>query len=485
MHLSEAWSLYEIEKTLEGYSQTTLRNYNIQVNLLVRHFGEKDVNEITVLDLKQYLIQKGSHLKPSSLGQRIRAIRAFFRWLADEGYIDRNPTAKLREPKLGGRVPKAYSEEEAELLREACKNPLEHALTELFFSTGCRISEVQQLNKSDIDWENRSCIVLGKGNKQREVYFSLKAKIWLRWYVDSRTDEDPALFVTERAPHRMSIATMRRDIKKVGIQSKIDRNVCPHYWRHTFAMHLLDRGAPIEAVQDQLGHVDLKTTRIYCQLSGARRKAIHNMYFLKNKAGLIPGFCCGGDKLLTVFNKLTPKATLLNATYGEAILENALEVFEHHVINGELTLHFNVPINDDKWEYIIEENIVKTDEGQLFSIKEITSSREGSKIVGVVKCEHIYFSALDEYITEIEIERVTASTAMSAIWNIPGIEFIVGFVELTTNVDYLYKMDTNPVEATKEIMEQCGGELDLDNFTVRLLNQLGSNNGCSSGTART
>lgn len=279
MNLSEAWVLYEQDKQIEGFSQNTLGGYKTQMNMLVRHFGEKDLNDITVFDLKQYLVEKGSHLKPSSLGQRIRVIRAFFKYFSDEGYCERNPSSKLKEPRLGSIVPKAFSEEEAELLREACKTPLEHALTEFFYSTGCRISEVQQLNLSDINWENRSCIVNGKGSKQREVYFSLKAKIWLRWYIDLRTDEDPALFVTDRAPHRPSTATMRRNIKVVGKQSGIDKRVCPHYWRHTFATHLLNRGAPLEAVQDQMGHCDIKTTRIYCQLSGVRRKEIHTRYF--------------------------------------------------------------------------------------------------------------------------------------------------------------------------------------------------------------
>jgi len=279
MHLTEAWQLYVADKTLEGYSKTTLRGYLIQNNLLIRHFGDTNINEITLLDLKNYLIKKGGHLKPSSLGARIRAIRAFFRWATDEGYIDRNPAAKLREPKLGARVPKAFSEEESELLCEACDTKLEHALTEFLFSTGCRVGEVYGLNRSDVDWENRSCIVIGKGDKQREVYFSLKAKIRLKWYLESRTDQDPALFVTQRAPHRLSIEMMRYVVKRIGRQAHLDKRIYPHLWRHTFATHLLNRGAPLEAVQDQMGHCDIKTTRIYCQLSGARRKEIHTRYF--------------------------------------------------------------------------------------------------------------------------------------------------------------------------------------------------------------
>jgi integrase/recombinase XerD len=111
------------------------------------------------------------------------------------------------------------------------------------------------------------------------VYFSLKAKIWLKWYIDSRTDEDKALFVTERAPRRMSVDMIRYVVKRVGKQAKLDQSVYPHLWRHTFATHMLNRGAPLEGVQDLLGHAKIETTKIYCQLSGARRKQIHTSYF--------------------------------------------------------------------------------------------------------------------------------------------------------------------------------------------------------------
>jgi len=277
--LSEGWQLYVADKTIEGLSPNTLGDYKTQMNMLIRYFGDKDINGITVFDLKRYLAEKGSHLMLSSLGQRIRVMRTLFRYFSDEGFCEKNPAARLKEPKLPDQIPKAFSEEETVMLEEACKNPKEHALTEFFFSTGCRISEVQALNKSDINWENRSCVVMGKGSKQREVYFSIKAKIWLKWYIDSRKDADLALFVTDRAPHRMSKDTMRRNIKIVGKQSNLGRNMYPHMWRHTFATHMLNAGAPIEGVQEQLGHTSIKVTRRYCRLSGVRRKQIHDTYF--------------------------------------------------------------------------------------------------------------------------------------------------------------------------------------------------------------
>ncbi|MEN6325773.1 MAG: tyrosine-type recombinase/integrase [Syntrophomonas sp.] len=279
MLFSDAWQLYVADKTIEGYSTCTLKSYHLQLKLLVRYLGDIDIEDVTLVNLKTYLIEKGGHLKPSSLGARIRFIRAFFKWASDEGYCSSNPARKLREPRLGQRVPKAFSEEEAEVLREACDRPLEHALLEFFYSSGCRIGEVHGLNKEAINWENRSAIVIGKGDKEREVYFSIKAKIWMEWYLKERNDSDPAMFVTERAPHRMSIAEIRYIVKRVGHRTNLDIRTFPHRWRHTFATHMLNRGAPLEGVQDQLGHVKIETTKIYCQLSGARRKEIHNRYF--------------------------------------------------------------------------------------------------------------------------------------------------------------------------------------------------------------
>lgn len=279
MLLSEAWELYYADRTIERFSVVTMRNYRVQINLMIQYFGDIDIADITHLDLKNYLIEKGNHLKPSSLGQRIRAIRAFFHWASDEGYITKNPASKLKEPREGSHIPKALTEEDTELLREGCETPLEHALIEFAYTTGCRVGEIYGLNKQDINWDNRSVIVTGKGNKQREVYFNMKCFIWLRKYLSQRVDDDPALFVTIRDPHRMSIATLRRIIKKVAKQSDIDTNVYPHILRHSYATHLLNNGAPMEGIQTLMGHAKPETTQVYAQLAGPRRKEIYAKYF--------------------------------------------------------------------------------------------------------------------------------------------------------------------------------------------------------------
>jgi integrase/recombinase XerD len=279
MTLLEAWEVYYADKCIEGFSPKTLKSYQTQHRLLSRYLGDIEIGNVTLIDLKKYLLEAGGHLKPSSLGVRIRFIRAFFRWANEEGFCMSNPARKLKEPKLGKRVPKALSEEDTEMLRESCRSPLEHALVEFFYTTGCRVGEVYNLNIDSIDWDNRSCIVLGKGNKEREVYFSIKALIWLKKYLKGRKDHDEALFVTERAPHRMGIDEIRHVIKRVAKRSEIETRVYPHKLRHSFATHLLNNGAPMEGIQTLLGHAKLETTMIYAHLSGPHRKEIYQRYF--------------------------------------------------------------------------------------------------------------------------------------------------------------------------------------------------------------
>jgi len=147
-----------------------------------------------------------------------------------------------QEPKTGIRLPKALTEEDIELLREGCTSPLEHALVEFLYTTGCRIGEVAKLNRNAIDWETRSLYVRGKGDKEREVYFNIKCCIWLKRYLRGRKDTDMALFVTERTPHRMGIAEIRYIIKRVARRSGVGTIVYPHKLRHSYATHLLNNG---------------------------------------------------------------------------------------------------------------------------------------------------------------------------------------------------------------------------------------------------
>ncbi|TDL76145.1 tyrosine-type recombinase/integrase [Peribacillus frigoritolerans] len=280
MLLTEVWEKYQLDKTIEGYSVLTVKTYCFQFNLLVRYFGNVDVNDITTSKLKTYLINKGNHLKPSSLGHRVRCIRSLFRWTYEEGIIKKNPAAKLKEPKLGKRIPKFLNEVEIEQLREACRSTLENALFEFIYSTGCRIGEVVKLNRDDIDFFTNSVIVQGKGDKEREVYFNTRCAIWLKRYLEERSDQEVSLFVTERRPNRrMSIDLMRYIIKRISSKAEIKKNIHPHQLRHSYATHMINNGAPIEVIQSLLGHEKSETTKIYAQLSGKLRQDLYSKYF--------------------------------------------------------------------------------------------------------------------------------------------------------------------------------------------------------------
>lgn len=279
MLLLEATKSYEADKRIEGFSPQTLNAYRLQAKLLVNFLGNTRMNDITTQHLKQYLAESSNELKPSSLSHRIRFIRSLFRWSHEEGIIDSNPASKIKEPKVGKRIPKFLTEREIEHLRDACFTPMEKALFEFMFSTRCRIGEIVTLDRNSINWGSQSAIVRGKGDKEREVYFNIRCDIWLNKYLNSRNDNDSAIFVTERSPHRMSIAQMRYIIKRISNRAGINKTIHPHQLRHSYATHLLNNGAPLEVIQSLLGHEKSETTRIYAQLSGRLRQEFYRKYF--------------------------------------------------------------------------------------------------------------------------------------------------------------------------------------------------------------
>jgi integrase/recombinase XerD len=274
LFLSEAWIAYKVDKRIEGFSPQTLTAYGTQANLLIRYLGDLDVQTLTIEDLKKYLSTSSVHLKPSSLAHRICFMKSLFRWLHESGKIPKNPAAQIKEPKVGKRIPKFLTEREIEHLRESCNTPMENALFEFMFSTGCRIGEIVSLDKNSINWINPSAIVRGKGDKEREVYYNIRCDIWLKRYMDERIDKDPAVFVTERHPHRMSIAQMRYIIKRISNRAGINKEIHPHQLRPSYATHLMNNGAPLEVIQSLLGYEKSETTRIYAQLNGRLRQVL-------------------------------------------------------------------------------------------------------------------------------------------------------------------------------------------------------------------
>jgi integrase/recombinase XerD len=280
MKMTDLWTLYEADKRILGFSPYTLKAYSLQFKVLTREIGNLNIGEVTLELLKEYLAKQSERLKPSSLGHRIRFIRSLFRFAFEEGLIAKNPTTKLREPKLEKRIPKFLIEEDVINLKITCASPREHALLEFLYCTGCRVGEVHRLDIEDINWESCSAIVHGKGSKQREVYFTTECKVWLKRYLDSREDSCKALFVTESLPvRRMSIPTIRCSVKKLAARGEVAVNVYPHRFRHTYACHLLDNGAPLDFIQGMLGHEKASTTQIYAQLRGERRRELYRRYF--------------------------------------------------------------------------------------------------------------------------------------------------------------------------------------------------------------
>lgn len=281
MRLSTAAEAFLSTKRQEGFSKHTLTAYRFVFQKLVTDLNDIEIEQITLHDLREHMSHY-EYLKPSSQAHKVRAIKSLFKWLCEEEYLIRNPALKFKEPKLPQRVPKALSIEEIELLRDSCKTVREHALLEFFFATGCRVGEVHNLNRNAIDWSRQSCVVFGKGSKEREVYFGAKAAIWLRRYLAQRRDSDIALFATQNKPYkRLPIHEIQRVFKTVAARCGLAERVSPHKMRHTLATALLNQGAPLAAVQSILGHEKPETTQIYAHLSGSARQQAYNRYFVQ------------------------------------------------------------------------------------------------------------------------------------------------------------------------------------------------------------
>jgi integrase/recombinase XerD len=278
--IAEKVKLFLAAKRLEGLSPSTLAGYGIELRIFGSHF-QKPVKEITTSDIRDFL-SRFEGLKLSSLARKLSVLKSFFSWLADEEMIDKDPTRKIKPPKTEKRLPKALSIEELEMMREMCKTTRERAMVEVFYATGGRLSEIQQLDRQDIDWVEKSSKVLGKGNKEREVFLSVKASYHLKKYLSSREDDNSALFVTERKPHRrLSKRGIQREFKIIAARAGIKKRVHPHVMRHTMATLTLNNGADLVAVQELLGHVDPGTTQVYAQLSNERKKESHRRYLVQ------------------------------------------------------------------------------------------------------------------------------------------------------------------------------------------------------------
>lgn len=275
----EALEFFIAAKKIEGCS---IKSLNYYYTTLVKMFGKIDVRyfSITTEDIRAYLsdYQENCHVSKATIDNMRRIISSFFSWLENEDYIMKSPARRIRKVRVGKIVKEIYTEENIELMRQNCKNARDLAIIDMLYSTGMRVGELVRLNISDIDFENKECVVLGKGNKQRKVYFDAKTKIHLQQYLNSRKDSDPALFVSQLYPYnRLKISGVEIALRKIGEKLHISK-VHPHKFRRTLATKAIDKGMPIEQVQHLLGHTKIDTTLGYAMVDDENVKISHKKF---------------------------------------------------------------------------------------------------------------------------------------------------------------------------------------------------------------
>lgn len=277
--LSHNVKLYLEDKERQGLSEQTLYTYKIHLKLLTK-FIDKKIQQITKQDIYEYIDwrQEDHPLQNSTLETVRSVLRSFFEWLKDEEIINENPIMKIKPFKCKKSVVKFLSIEELEMVRENAHNIRAKSLIEFLYSTGVRLDELIKLNIHDIEWNNRVVKVLGKGNKERVVFFSPRTSFYLKKYLKSRDDDCEALFVTERKEHRrLTGRGVQRVLDKIGKMTNI--NLHPHRLRHTFSTNLLNSGAEITVVKDLLGHDQLSTTAIYAKATQSYKQQCYDRFF--------------------------------------------------------------------------------------------------------------------------------------------------------------------------------------------------------------
>lgn len=266
-------------KRIEGCSEKTLSYYQTTINTMVTELG-KSVQQILTEDIRSYLTeyQVRNNSSKVTIDNIRRILSSFFSWLEDEDYIIKSPARRIHKVKSAKTIKETYSDEALELMRDNCFEPRDLAMIDLLASTGMRVGEMVLLNREDIDFNERECVVLGKGNKERIVYFDARTKIHLKNYLDSRNDTNPALFVTLRSPYeRLKIGGIEVRLREMGKRLGINK-VHPHKFRRTLATMAIDKGMPIEQLQRLLGHQRIDTTLQYAMVKQSNVKLAHRKY---------------------------------------------------------------------------------------------------------------------------------------------------------------------------------------------------------------
>ena len=266
-------------KQVEGCSERSVSYYSSTLDNLIKTL-EKPFNQIETEDLRVYLseYQKKNNASKQTIDNIRRILSSFFTWLEDEDYILKSPVRRIHKIKTMKQVKETYSDEALERLRDNCKTIRDLALIDMLASTGMRVGELVKLNRVDVDFVNRECVVLGKGSKERVVYFDARTKLHLQNYLNSRTDDNEALFVSLLEPHnRLEIAGVEIMLRKLGRSLEINK-VHPHKFRRTLATRAIDKGMPIEQVQKLLGHQKIDTTMEYAIVDQQNVKNSHKKY---------------------------------------------------------------------------------------------------------------------------------------------------------------------------------------------------------------
>ena len=276
---AELLQAYLSAKKIEGCSEKTIGYYQSTIDTLFA-VVRKPVCDVTTNDIRNYLSDYQEQRKVSrvTIDNMRRIFSSFFAWLEDEDYIAKSPVRRIHKVKTDSLVKEVLSDEQLEQLRDSCTNKRDLALIDILSSTGIRVGELIKLNRNDIDFHERQCIVFGKGNKERIVYFNARTKLHLQQYLNERTDDNPALFVSLHSPYtRLTISGVEVRIRKLG-QTLSMPKVHPHKFRRTLATMAIDKGMPIEQVQRLLGHVRIDTTLHYAIVNQNNVKLAHKKY---------------------------------------------------------------------------------------------------------------------------------------------------------------------------------------------------------------
>jgi integrase/recombinase XerD len=262
--LDERIMMFLAVKKLDNLSKRTIYNYNLQL----RNFASficKPLNSIETNDIRIYMIHRAKTLQPSSMVNLIDILKTFFGWYKAEGILNKDPTKNIKNTKVPHKIKEILTLEELELMRMACENPREKCVIEVLIATGIRVSELSNVNIKDINWSNMTMNILqAKGQKDRVVCFSPRAKIYIKQYLKSRTDDCEALFITSKGIiNRLGIRSLERSVKEIAKRSGVKKNVFCHLYRSNFASTSIAHGASIYSVQKLLGHSTISTTEKY------------------------------------------------------------------------------------------------------------------------------------------------------------------------------------------------------------------------------